>query len=219
MEMLSHVNHRLSVVSLLFAVCCLQFSVSFAAEPSKTKSEMVKKERQLESLKRKLVEKKKGLEYNIKKEYSILEGLEEIDKVLSKKEEDIANIENSLIQLKEKTCLIKEIQHSPVSDEITHVDLTVISLNETIHVKVHVVALDVEISVGIKKGGVLDIVHHEIEVECLPTEIPEKITNTAICNIIPFWYANIARTPKTSCTIAYISDTFQWGIPSSLLIY
>ena len=33
------------------------------------------------------------------------------------------------------------------------------------------------------------------------------------------WYANIARTPKHSWMIAYINDTFQWGIPSSLFIY
>ncbi len=89
--------------ALQFTVCCLLISVSFAAEPSKTKSEIVKKERQLESLKRKIVEKKKGLEYNVKKEYTILEGLERLDKALSKKEEDMANIENSLMRLKEKT--------------------------------------------------------------------------------------------------------------------
>ncbi|MDP2681211.1 MAG: peptidoglycan DD-metalloendopeptidase family protein [Deltaproteobacteria bacterium] len=89
--------------ALQFTVCCLLISVSFAAEPSKTKSEVVKKEKQLESLKRKIVEKKKGLEYNVKKEHTILEGLERLDKALSKKEEDMANIENSLMRLKEKT--------------------------------------------------------------------------------------------------------------------
>ena len=89
--------------ALLFTVCCLLISVSFAAEPSKTKSEVVKKEKQLEFLKRKIVEKKKGLEYNVKKEHTILDGLERLDKALSKKEEDMANIENSLMRLKEKT--------------------------------------------------------------------------------------------------------------------
>lgn len=101
---------QFTVYSLQFAIYCLLFTVysslftaSFAAEPSKTKSEIVKKEKQLKSLKRKIVEKRKGLEYNVKKEYTILEGLERLDKVLSKKEEDMANIENSLTQLKEKT--------------------------------------------------------------------------------------------------------------------
>ena len=80
------------------------------------------------------------------------------------------------VKLKESTCLIKAIQHNPVTDEITHVDFTVISLTEKIQVKVPVVAEGGEEAVGVKEGGVLDVIHHEIEVECLPTEIPEKIT-------------------------------------------
>ena len=80
------------------------------------------------------------------------------------------------VQLKESTCLIKEIQNNPVSDKIDHVDFTVISLTEKIDVKVHLVLLNSGEAVGVKEGGVLDLVHHEIEVECLPTDIPEKIT-------------------------------------------
>lgn len=92
------------ISSLLLTACCLLLTVStLAAEPAKTKSEIVKKEKQLESLKRKIVEKKKGLEYNVKKEHTILGELERLDKALSKKEEDLANIENSLMRLKEKT--------------------------------------------------------------------------------------------------------------------
>ncbi|MEK7828552.1 MAG: hypothetical protein AAB256_02080, partial [Deltaproteobacteria bacterium] len=103
MGSLSVIGYWLSVIGLLFIVYCSLSTASFAAEPSKTKSEVVKKEKQLESLKRKIVEKKKGLEYNVKKEHTILEGLERLDKALSKKEEDMANIENSLMRLKEKT--------------------------------------------------------------------------------------------------------------------
>ena len=80
------------------------------------------------------------------------------------------------VKLKESTCLIKEIQHNPVTDEIAHVDFTVISLTEKIEVKVPVVVEGAEEAPGIKEGGILDIIHHEIEVECLVTEIPEKIT-------------------------------------------
>ena len=89
--------------ALQFTVCCLLISVSFAAEPSKTKSEVVKKEKQLESLKRKIVEKKKGLEYNVKKEYAVLEELEDIDKTLSQKEEELEKIEKNISGLKQKT--------------------------------------------------------------------------------------------------------------------
>lgn len=77
-------------------------------------------------------------------------------------------------KLKESTCLIKEIQHNPVTDEIAHVDFTIISLTEKIEVKVPLVLKNSAEAVGMKEGGVLDHVHHEIEVECLPTQIPER---------------------------------------------
>ncbi len=88
--------------------------------------------------------------------------------------------ENVVIQLTvsgsesfEKTVVIKEIQHDPVTDAIEHVDFNAISLTEKIKVKVplHVKGE----APGMKEGGVLDVVHHEIEVECLPTQIPERL--------------------------------------------
>ncbi len=79
------------------------------------------------------------------------------------------------VNLKESTCLIKAIQHNPVTDEIAHIDFTVISLTEKIDVKVPLVVLNAVEATGVKEGGNLDVVHHEIEVECLPTDIPEKI--------------------------------------------
>ncbi len=90
--------------------------------------------------------------------------------------------ENVMISLKvegmtlqESTCLIKAMQHDPVTDQINHVDLMVISMTEKITVKVPVVVVHSDEAPGVKEGGVLDVVHHEIEVECLPTQIPEKI--------------------------------------------
>lgn len=75
---------------------------------------------------------------------------------------------------KDMTCLIKAVQRDPVSDKILHVDFAAVSLTEKIKVKVPLTVKEAEQSAGIKDGGVLDVVHHEIEVECLPTEIPEK---------------------------------------------
>ena len=76
---------------------------------------------------------------------------------------------------KDTTCLIKEVQRNPVTDQIFHVDFTAISLTDKIRVKVPLLVRDSETAIGIKEGGVLDVVHHEIEVECLPAEIPERI--------------------------------------------
>ena len=88
--------------------------------------------------------------------------------------------ENVIIQLAvsgpknfEKTVVIKEIQRNPVTDAMVHVDFNAISLTEKIKVKVPLhVKGD---AAGVKEGGVLDVVHHEIEVECLPTNIPERL--------------------------------------------
>jgi large subunit ribosomal protein L25 len=80
---------------------------------------------------------------------------------------------------KEKTvqdspAIIKEVQHHPVSDQITHIDFARISLKEKIEVKVPVVAQGEP--AGVKKGGG-SLEHHlwEIKVICLPTQIPQHI--------------------------------------------
>lgn len=79
------------------------------------------------------------------------------------------------VQLKESTCVIKELQHDPVTDSIDHVDFTVVSMTEKISVKVPLVVKNSEEAPGVKEGGVLEIIHHEIEVECLPANIPAGI--------------------------------------------
>ena len=88
--------------------------------------------------------------------------------------------ENVVIQLAvqgpknfEKTVVIKEIQHDPMSDAVEHVDFNAISLTEKIKVNVQLHLIGE--APGLKEGGVLDVVHHEIEVECLPTNIPERL--------------------------------------------
>ena len=90
--------------------------------------------------------------------------------------------ENVLITLKikgekghkEKTCIVKEVQKHPVKENILHVDLKEISLTEKIKVKVPVHPHGEPEGV-VADEGVLDHVLWEIEVECLPAEIPEKI--------------------------------------------
>ncbi len=75
---------------------------------------------------------------------------------------------------KGRPCLVKEVQYDPVSEEIIHVDFNEISLTEAIKVNV-----SIEIkgeAIGVKQeGGSLEHVLWEIEVECLPTNIPKNI--------------------------------------------
>ena len=74
----------------------------------------------------------------------------------------------------ERIVVIKEIQKDPVKDVLVHLDLNEISLTETLKVKVPIISKGE--AAGVKQeGGVLQHVMWEVEVECLPTNIPDKI--------------------------------------------
>ncbi|MFQ6678381.1 MAG: 50S ribosomal protein L25 [Fidelibacterota bacterium] len=70
--------------------------------------------------------------------------------------------------------MFKAIQYHPVSDDIIHVDLMRVRRDEkmTISVSIH---LEGE-AVGVKMGGVLSQILNTVEVECLPTDVPEFIS-------------------------------------------
>jgi len=69
--------------------------------------------------------------------------------------------------------IIKDFQMDPVSDELLHIDFKEVSLKEKLTVTV---ALSiVKQPIGVKLGGILQKVLREIEVECLPTNIPDTI--------------------------------------------
>jgi large subunit ribosomal protein L25 len=75
---------------------------------------------------------------------------------------------------KPRACLIKEIQYNPVHDDILHVDFNEISLSKVIKVNVPVVAKGEPVGVK-QEGGSLEHILWEIEVECLPGDIPKGI--------------------------------------------
>jgi large subunit ribosomal protein L25 len=72
-----------------------------------------------------------------------------------------------------KLVLVAELTHHCLKDRMLHVDLHKINLQEKVKVKVPVSITT--IAKGIKEGGLQDIVMHEIEIECLPGQIPEHI--------------------------------------------
>ena len=62
----------------------------------------------------------------------------------------------------------------PIKGRILHADFYEVALDKTLEVKVHVELTGVPVGVKVQ-GGILDFVTRELEVECLPTDIPEKI--------------------------------------------
>ncbi|MFO0388714.1 MAG: 50S ribosomal protein L25/general stress protein Ctc [Alphaproteobacteria bacterium] len=71
--------------------------------------------------------------------------------------------------------LPKDVQFHPVSDQIEHVDFIKIESGVAVNVQIPVKFIGTEKSVGLKKGGVLNIVRHEIEFHCLPEAIVAHI--------------------------------------------
>jgi len=71
--------------------------------------------------------------------------------------------------------LPREVQLHPVSDEPLHADFVRVSRGTTIHVTVQVAFLNEDISPGLKRGGVLNVVRREIELVCPADAIPQQI--------------------------------------------
>lgn len=71
--------------------------------------------------------------------------------------------------------MIKDYQQDVVSDEILHVDLLRIAMDKEIRVTVPIVLVGE--AVGVKtEGGFVDFSTREVDIECLPTDIPESIS-------------------------------------------
>jgi len=89
----------------------------------------------------------------------------------------VLNTEAKMVNLKwngsEEIALIKDVQFDTFGRKILHVDFVRIALTEKVTTHVPVVLYGT--SQGVKEGGILDHALKEIEIECLPTEIPKNI--------------------------------------------
>lgn len=77
---------------------------------------------------------------------------------------------------KKHKVLAKDFQMDPIKDFITHVDFLRISASTTVTVEVPVNFENEEECKGLKKGGVLNIVRHTVEVNCPADSIPENFS-------------------------------------------
>jgi large subunit ribosomal protein L25 len=81
------------------------------------------------------------------------------------------NIENGGSETRK--VMIKDLQTDPVSRQMLHVDFYEIDPSRKIHMKVQVVAKGK--AAGVEMGGMIQIIRRELEVLCLPGEIPDTI--------------------------------------------
>src|SRR5438876_1944503 len=92
-----------------------------------------------------------------------------------------ASGENILVELEiaghkgTRTALLQEVQHSPVGGDVLHVDFHAISMDEKIQADVPLEPLGVPN--GVKNfGGLLDQNLRALPIECLPRDLPDKVT-------------------------------------------
>jgi len=71
--------------------------------------------------------------------------------------------------------VVKEQQRNPVDGSVVHIDLLRVRLDQAIHATTFVELTGVEEAPGVKEGGVLEQVTREINIEALPTSIPDSI--------------------------------------------
>jgi large subunit ribosomal protein L25 len=83
---------------------------------------------------------------------------------------------NSVVMVGGTRTLPKDVAFDVVSDRPIHVDFLRIGEHSSVHVNVPIIFADEEQSPGIKRGGVLNIVRHELELVCDAAEIPDDIT-------------------------------------------
>ncbi|MCS6809570.1 MAG: 50S ribosomal protein L25 [Bacteroidota bacterium] len=71
-------------------------------------------------------------------------------------------------------CVLKDVAFDPVTDEIVHFDLLGIVEGQTLHVEVPIVLKGTAKGVSIG-GGILEHLMHKVQIECLPSALPEHI--------------------------------------------
>jgi len=102
-----------------------------------------------------------------------IDGKEFTTRVANLEGSHLIRFDSARTELRQKVALMREVQTHPVSGAILHVDFYEVDLTQRLQVTVplHFVGKPV----GAADGGILQPVIREIEVECLPTDIPQFI--------------------------------------------
>jgi len=111
---------------------------------------------------------------------------------------DAAEIANTM-------ALVKETQYHPVTGAVLHADFYEVDMTEKIHVRVplHFTGK----AAGVALGGILQPVQRDVEVECLPGDIPEFIAvDVSALNIHDAIHVSELQAP-TGVRVCYETDT------------
>ena len=104
------------------------------------------------------------------------------------------------VEGEEFTTILKEKQVHPTSREFMHIDFIELHKGQSITINIPIRVIGE--AAGVKEGGLLEVLHHNIEVNCLPKDIIEEIvvdvTELAIGKAIHLVDLNLPETMKTS---------------------
>jgi large subunit ribosomal protein L25 len=89
----------------------------------------------------------------------------------------LVNLEIAGAKEKHKLAFVQDIQKNALSGNLVHVDFRAVSEKENIHAVIPI-TLEGE-AIGMKEGGLLEHLLHSLEIECLPADLPERVT----CNV------------------------------------
>jgi large subunit ribosomal protein L25 len=104
----------------------------------------------------------------------------EVDAKIFGKLLDKSASDNILVNLKiegesgDSLALVQEVQHDYLRGGILHVDFHAVDANEDIHAAVPIILTGVELAE--KKGGLMEHILHNLEIHCLPKDLPETLT-------------------------------------------
>jgi len=82
-------------------------------------------------------------------------------------------VEDSGVSDPAPSVMVTEVQRDPVRQKLLSIDFHRVSLQEKLHT--HVPVIHVRQSPGVRRGGILEHIAHEVIVECLPTDIPDHL--------------------------------------------
>jgi large subunit ribosomal protein L25 len=105
---------------------------------------------------------------------------------------------------KRRPVIVKDQQLHPVRGEVMHIDLLEVRLDEKIQAPVSVQLVGAEDAPGVKEGGVMEQATHQLNIEALPTDIPDAITIDVSGMVIAATMHLSEVTPPTG--VAFLDD-------------
>ena len=113
--------------------------------------------------------------YGSKENKSVLIDVFELNKQ-TKDPQFYSNVIDISVDSSKIEVILKDIQRDPEKSHITHIDFLAVDMNKKINVNVPFRFINEDKCVGIKiSGGILSHILNEIEITCLPKDIPENI--------------------------------------------